>query len=124
MYMKPVSSCDTVNLSDRIAVLKQFCHLHKRIRSCLNLKVAGDPSAYLLRIDNRRVFLDNAFLLQRLHPHFDRHTGNADLLPDLRVGHPRVLNQEADNLLIQFIQSIQKHLLSPPALHIDKNYKV
>ena len=103
----------TVDLCDRFIAHKDIDDLRKRVRVCLDLEIAGYCAADLLRIDHRRVFLDNAPALQRLYARFDGNAGDASLLPDLGLRHPRVCNQQADDLAVQLIKPIQKHALSP-----------
>ena len=38
-----------------------------------------------------------------------RYPGDANLLPDVRIGDAGVFNQQPDDLLVQRVQSIQKH---------------
>ena len=40
MYMKPVSSCDTVKLCDCIIFVQYICHLRQVLRFCFNFKIA------------------------------------------------------------------------------------
>ena len=64
----------TVDLRDRIMLIQYLCDLRQTAWRCFDLKIAGYRSADLLGIDNGRVFLDNALLLQSLNPSLYRNS--------------------------------------------------
>ena len=116
MDVKLVFSRDPVDLGNGIIFLQQANYLGQGIRPGFNLKIAGNSAAYFLRINNSGIFFNNAPLLQCLNPHFYGNPGNSYFMADIRIGHPRVFDQQSEDFLIKFIQSVQKHGIPPERL--------
>ena len=109
MHMKTVAACYPIDLRDDRFLVQDLTYLLQRSWRRLQFDVTRDRPADLLRIDDRRISFDDALLFQRLHPELHCHPGKADLLADIRVGHAGIADQQLHDLLICFIQSIQKH---------------
>ena len=102
-----------VNLRNGLVLLQRFRHLCQRVRQCFNLKIAGNRAADLLRIDDGGIFLNDPPLLQCLDTGFYRHPGYPYFLPDVGIRYPSIFNQQPDDLLVQRVQSFQKHGKAP-----------
>ena len=92
--MELAFSCHAVNLRDRVVLLQDRGSFHQGVRRQLNFKIAGNRSADFLRVDDRRVFLNNPFLFQRLYACSYRYPGQSYFFTNIGIRDPGVLDQQ------------------------------
>ena len=109
MDVELVPAGNAINLRYGFIRLEKRNHLIEGIRSGFQLKIAGYGAAYFLGVDDGGVFFDDAPLFQGLNPGPDSHPGNTDLLADVRIRHAGIFYQQPDDLLIQLVETVEKH---------------
>ena len=92
MYVKPAFPCHTINLCNGVILFQYGDHFFQCIRHGLNFKITGNRTTDFLWINDRCVFLNDSFLFQCLYSHLHRNSRDSNLLSDLRIRHPCILN--------------------------------
>lgn len=122
MDVQAAAAAHAVDLRHRVALVQPVDHGVQRGGGGLDLEIAGDRAADLLRVDDGGVFLDDALLFQRVDAAFDRHARQPDPVADLGVGVAGVPGQQGEDFLVKVVQTVEIHAGAPSGVGMVSLY--